>query len=173
MTIKIEHQNDAIIVEAPYHPDFPAAARKLGGCWNKPVWTFDVRDEDRVRELCMEIYGDDGRPQELVNLRVNIDGIVSYESQTSLYIAGREIVRIYGRDSGARLGKGVVVLKGSFSSGGSRKNPDVEHDPGTIVEIRDVPRTAAEAAARENPSNVLIIDSGDNEASLKHFTKRT
>jgi DNA repair protein RadC len=52
-----------IAVSSPYHPNFPAKARSLGGIWNttRRVWIFDAGDHDRVKSLCREIYGTDGQ----------------------------------------------------------------------------------------------------------------
>lgn len=48
--------------ESPFHPAFPEAARQLGGKWNpvQVAWFFDIRDEDRVRQLCRDLFGTDG-----------------------------------------------------------------------------------------------------------------
>src|ERR1700757_2994030 len=55
----IEEEDGRIAVSSPYHPNFPARARSLGGIWNpaRRVWVFDSADHDRVRSLCREIYG--------------------------------------------------------------------------------------------------------------------
>jgi DNA repair protein RadC len=57
----IEEEDGRIAVSSPYHPNFPARARALGGIWNaaRRVWVFDAADHDRVRSLCREIYGTD------------------------------------------------------------------------------------------------------------------
>jgi hypothetical protein len=62
MPISIVEQDGRIAVSTPYHPNFPARARSLGGVWNaaRRVWLFDAADHDRVRSLCREIYGTDG-----------------------------------------------------------------------------------------------------------------
>src|SRR5215472_4480582 len=62
MPVSIVEQSGRIVVGAPYHPNFPARARLLGGDWDalRHVWIFDVREDDRVRSLCQEIYGTDG-----------------------------------------------------------------------------------------------------------------
>jgi len=59
----IEEEDGRIAVSSPYHPNFPARARSLGGIWNaaRRVWVFDAADHDRVRSLCREIYGTDGQ----------------------------------------------------------------------------------------------------------------
>jgi hypothetical protein len=58
----VEEEDGRIAVSSPYHPDFPARARSLGGVWDaaRRVWVFDSADHDRVRSLCCEIYGTDG-----------------------------------------------------------------------------------------------------------------
>ena len=53
MAVSIAEQGDRIVVGAPYHPNFPARARLLGGDW-------DALEDARVRSLCREIYGADG-----------------------------------------------------------------------------------------------------------------
>ncbi|WP_280490358.1 hypothetical protein [Nocardia carnea] len=48
-------------VEAPYNPRFHDAADEIGGkiAPDGGVWRFARSDEDRVRRLCSEIYGND------------------------------------------------------------------------------------------------------------------
>ena len=62
MPVSIVEQGGRIVVGTPYHPNFPARARLLGGDWDalRHVWIFDAREDDRVRSLCREIYGADG-----------------------------------------------------------------------------------------------------------------
>jgi DNA repair protein RadC len=59
----VEEEDGRIAVSSPYHPKFPAKARSLGGIWDatRRVWLFDAGDDGRVRLLCHEIYGTDGR----------------------------------------------------------------------------------------------------------------
>jgi len=62
MPVSIVEQGGRIVVCTPYHPNFPARARLLGGDWDalRHVWIFDAHEDDRVRALCREIYGTDG-----------------------------------------------------------------------------------------------------------------
>jgi len=62
MPFSISEQNGRLAVRAPYHSDFPARARMLGGEWDRGrrVWLFDPGDRERVQALCREIYGGDG-----------------------------------------------------------------------------------------------------------------
>jgi DNA repair protein RadC len=59
----VEEEDGRIAVSSPFHPNFPAKARGLGGVWDsrRRVWVFDAGDNDRVRSLCLEIYGTDGQ----------------------------------------------------------------------------------------------------------------
>lgn len=135
-------------VQSPYHPDFPKRARKLGGKWDggSKRWSFDARDEPRVRELCREIYGEDGSADaETCTIRVRYP-TQGWADKGALYVAGRQVARAFGRDSGARLGEGVVLFEGDIGSGGSRNNWATVCDKGTVFEVRDVPVPAAEAA---------------------------
>ena len=62
MPLSIVEEDGRIAVTSPYHPNFPARARVLGGTWDpaRRVWLFDAGDRERVRTLCSEIYGPDG-----------------------------------------------------------------------------------------------------------------
>ncbi len=62
MPLSIVEEDGRIAVTSPYHPNFPARARVLGGTWDaaRRVWLFDLSDRERVRTLCSEIYGPDG-----------------------------------------------------------------------------------------------------------------
>ena len=62
MVVSIVEQDGSLTVSSPYHANFPARARLLGGKWDaqRHVWLFDVREQDRVKSLCREIYGTDG-----------------------------------------------------------------------------------------------------------------
>jgi DNA repair protein RadC len=59
MPLSIVEKDGRIALTSPYHPNFPARARGLGGVWDaaRRVWVFDAADRDRVESLCLEIYG--------------------------------------------------------------------------------------------------------------------
>ncbi|GEM_PF-366351 len=140
-------------VASPYNPDFAPAAKRLGGRWEPTTrtWLFDLRDEARVRDLCRRIYGTDGTVAtgDLVTLRLTATCDVASDVHGGLYAAGRQIAHASGRDSGARLGGGIVVLSGRVTSGGSVKNWYTVMREGAVVLIRDVPREAAEREIAE------------------------
>lgn len=127
-------------VRSPYHPDFVSHARSLNGKWNTSFWKFDARDEQRVRDICTQIYGTDGAEVPTFDVQIDLE---KYRLGTNpCYGMGRLICERRSRDYSVKLGEGVVVIKGGFpSSGGSVKNPMCCADDGTILEIRDVPAT--------------------------------
>lgn len=150
--VSIKQIGNRLAVIAPYHPDFGSQAKSLGGRWDPldKKWMFDLRDEDRVSAMCKAVYGTDGKTPvgNLVTLRcICKEGHM--QSKMGIYIAGRCVAYATGRDSGARLGEGVVLLAGKFSSGGSDRNWTTWATAGTIVEIRDVPVLEAATAIEE------------------------
>lgn len=62
--------------------------------------------------------------------------------QGPVEVAGRTIARAWGRDSGAKLGDGVVKLQGRVGSGGSMKNWETVVDADVV--LHDCPRKVAE-----------------------------
>ena len=64
------------------------------------------------------------------------------------------MARAYGRDSGAKIGEGVVFLEGGASSGGSVKNWYTTIKKGSVFEVRDVPRAKAEAFLEDDSGRI-------------------
>lgn len=140
---------DGIAAQTPYHPDLPSKFRALGGKWhpNAGVWTFDVRDEARVRAVVESIFGPLESSGRLVTLRWTIDG-----RHNPARLAGRIIAERRGRDARVQLGAGVVVIEGEFPrSGGSVKHPGLGLGSGqvVVVEVRDVDAHVASRMVEE------------------------
>lgn len=161
--MKIERTESHICVTSPYNPDLPKPAKKLGGKWNpaKSAWCFDRRDESRVEELYRSIYGEwdtnNAPAADAVTCRVKILEKV-WAGQRGIYFAGRQIARATGRDSGATLGNGVIVLAGrGFDSGGSVKNWTTVGYEETEFELRDVPLSKVKEEM-ENEDNADIYE---------------
>jgi hypothetical protein len=161
-----------LAVKSPYHPDFSGRAKKIGGRWSASakVWSFDKRDEERVRKLLVDLFGTDGTPalaSDLLTIRAPAtvcEGrhcTFGGSRPMTFWLAGREVARVSGRDSGAKLGDGVILLTGKFFSAGSVKSPACEYKDGTIVEVRDVPRAAAEKVHAEY-HGVTLLDTAGN-----------
>lgn len=162
MSVTISVASGRVSVVSPYNPSFPARAKRLGGRWDaaSKAWTFDARDESRVRKVCRDIYGTDGSPTAVVTLRVNVSAIARGDD---LWVAGRQVARRPSRDESVRLGDGVVLIKGGFEKhGGSRNSPELAPLDDTVVEVRDVAEPAARAAVEKHPEDVAIIDAGAN-----------
>ncbi|MFD8705878.1 hypothetical protein ACFV1W_25285 [Kitasatospora sp. NPDC059648] len=155
--------NGRIALVSPYDPDVPAAARKIGGRWDSTAkyWHFDGRDEERVRELALEIFGTDGTPEaeaDTVTIRWDISGANTEE----LRYSGRLVARRRSRDERPQLGQGVILISGGFPArGGSEKYPKLDAKAGTVVEIRDLPRAAVDA---DDPDVTIVDERVDVEA---------
>lgn len=178
--VTITTAGSTLQVASPFNPSFPPRARTLGGKWSATTktWNFDVRDESRVRALCLEIYGSDGSAaveSDLVTLRVTLaEDQMIFGDKGSLYFAGREIARAYGRDSGAKMGDRIVFLQGRAKSGGSTKNWDTRTTDGAIFEIRDLPRAAALKAIADHSgfaahkfAAIEIVESNDQSSARR------
>jgi hypothetical protein len=142
--MKIKTTENTIIVISEYNTEFVDAARNLGGKWVSPAWVFDIRDEAAVRAACMEFYGTDGVKTDTVDIRVTITSDI--EARTAdITVFGKVVARAFGRDSGAKIGAGIVIESGKFSSGGSAKNWETTGQAGTVFLMRDVSRRLVEA----------------------------
>ena len=134
--MKIITEGKKTSVSSPYHPDFVAGARKLNGKWNANRWEFDSRDEQRVRDLMLAVYGTDGSKVPTKDIQIEITA----HTNNPYFAYGREIVARKTRDSRVILGDGVVVLDGDFpSSCGSSKYPALLRDGTVTLEVCDVP----------------------------------
>ncbi|WP_326581695.1 hypothetical protein OIE69_43785 (plasmid) [Actinacidiphila glaucinigra] len=142
----ISLDNGRVALVSPYNSELPAAARELGGRWDRTAryWHFDARDEQRVRELARDFFGTDGSPADeadKVTIRWNISNYCQRRGDSELHLGGHRIASRRSRDEDVRLGVGVVLISGGFpGQGGSTKYPALEPLADTVVEIRDLPR---------------------------------
>jgi len=136
--ITIVVEDGRVLVKAPYNTEFPRKAGELGGRWNGSRWDFDERDLESVRRLCWEWFGEDGDRVGLVTIRVCVEGDLT-ASAGPVTLAGRVIASAKGRDTGAKLGEGVVLLEGRASGGGSVKNWQTVVHQGAVFLVRDFP----------------------------------
>ena len=169
--VQITKTENKIHVESPYNPDLPSRARKLGGKWNaaQKVWSFDARDEDRVRKLYRNIYGTDGSADngESVTVRCKTQNKIYSERHSGLFIGPVQVARAFGRDSGATLADNVVILRGSIGSGGSRANWHTITSEGVELEIRDIPRGTAKQVLSDSDWTSEIIDTTIDKSDLE------
>lgn len=147
MSIKITVTEDnRAAIKSPYNPDFVSRIKKMGGKWDRSnkVWTVDERDIDAVRAVMREIYGMDDMPADLVSVRVKVlSDVDSYRAPVTMF--GRTIATAFGRDSGARLGDGVVFTTGNATSSGSMKNWYTTIETDSEIILHDIPRAAVDS----------------------------
>lgn len=171
-TVTIKSENGNLAVKSPYNNDFVSAARQLGGKWNKPVanaWNFNEKDEVRVRELCMNVYGTDGSPMPTGTIRIVLDKVSpsAYTKYDELVIGPIQVLKKFDRDSTPKLGAGCVVVAGKLQSfGGSRNNPRITYDAGTVIEVRDVPQTIINQLVADDPDAYQVVESDSNSNDL-------
>lgn len=169
MSVKVTGTDEQIHVQSPYNEDFINQARQLGGTWNRgqKIWEFALPDEGRVRQALREIYGTDGTPTPHVDLHIRLDELGRLGSE--LAIGGRVVLRKWNRDTTPKVGSDCAVIAGALkASGGSRNNPRITFEDGTIVEARNIPKPLAERLVEENPDVYVIVNA--NEANGAELT---
>lgn len=163
--------NGKIAVETPYNPEFVRRIKKAGGKWNagKKTWECDERSIESVRAIMREVYGMDDLPQELVTVKVTVGGKAISEDTGPIVMFGRTIASAFGRDSGAKVGEGVVFESGTCRSGGSMKNWYTVIEAGSVFYIYDVPRRAVEERLGwiDSYGTFEIVEPADPLAALK------
>ncbi len=151
---KIEVNGEVITVQSIYNSEFVKHAKNLGGAYTGGVWSFDARNETLVRSACLRCLGHDGFITDLVDVEITIPKYAKGMGACKpIEVFGRTLARAFGRDSGAKLGEGVVLLKGGFSSGGSVKNWCTDVKENTRVIVRDV----SGALVREHDDDAFIL----------------
>ena len=151
MNIIVSNKGQRIYVQSPYDPQFIAGAKRIAGRWDSTDerWLFPAAQRERVMSLLDDVYGwDPDSADERVTVRLTADKEISVEHD-GVRVAGVTIARATGRDSGARLGDGVILVSGSAGSGGSRKYWRTRVRSGSVFEV-DFPKAAAERLV-ENP----------------------
>lgn len=155
--IRIETTEKTVALFCPYHPDLSPAAMGLGGKYGgSNLWTFDSRDEERVKEMARKIYGTDGSPVDVATVRIDTSKLNRRElASQELWLLGRLIAKRGGRDYPVRLGEGVILIFGNFEkSGGSAKYPALGATD-AVIEVRDVPLPLCLELARTRPDILM------------------
>ena len=153
--IKLEIIEDKVVVTSPYHTEFVNRCRRLRGKWSNETWIFDDSILEYVREAMIECFNTTGEtPYQNVNLLVKDVDLSEYRAPVNLF--GRTIARAWGRDSGAKIGDGIVLIKGEIGSGGSVKNWStnvidatfqIQNFPEPSLELPDVKKAIEEGWA--------------------------
>lgn len=166
-----QHSSGSYLLKGPFHPSFPYLAQRSGAKWDnaQKAWRVDKRDLSRIRGACRTIFGyDDRPPTDLVDLCVTVnDDFKVFRS--ALFLFGRQIARATSSSSGAKIGRGVSMLHGDFTSGGSIRNWKTCVDgTGAVFEIKDIPRRLLNEELPPGVEQVTIVDeSFDRKALLQ------
>ena len=103
MTVGIVLEGGSVRAAAPFDAGSVKGARALARSWQGDAWSFPASQEDRVRELCLRVYGTDSSPVETVTLLIRVTRDIRIQ-RDSFRLCGRVIAWATGRDSGARPG---------------------------------------------------------------------
>jgi len=166
-TVKMQDGTTKLKIISPYAPDLPAAFKRLGGKWSPAAraWYLDPRDGPKVREILAAAFGAPG--EDTMTLRVDL-ALASDEGEdrSEFRACGRTLAWRRGRDAAVTLGEGVIIVAGGFHAwGGSVKRPSIGYFPGTILEVRDVPRTLAERYMATSSGVTVVSQSAPTPAS--------
>ncbi len=162
--IKVLAGEGLLKVTSPYNKEFISFARMRGGRWSdgEKVWMFDPRDEFAVRSALIDIFcTDDFDSCPKVNVRVKLD---HFRIGDEFVLFGRQLLRRRYSDRLDMDGSVVLVAGGIPKVGGTYRNPEIAHEKGTVIEVRDVPRDIAMRVWSENKDGVELLGSVDAEA---------
>lgn len=118
----MKEENGKILITEEYNPSFIDEAKQLGGKWVGGKWVFDARIRPQVAALHEKYYGTGNTHY---NFTIRITEGKSFGGP-ELRLGGHLLASRKGRDMPVRLGPGVSVIEGKFSSSaGSTKHPRV------------------------------------------------
>ena len=138
-TINLKKENGMLVVSTPYNSEFVNRAKNLGGRWDakNSTWVFDESVEDYVKQTLLDIFGVTGEASyETCSLIVK--NFTKKAPQRGVDLFSRTIAIAFGRDTGAKLGDGIVWIDGKKVSDGSYKNWNTYIENATF-EIQDFP----------------------------------
>lgn len=161
--MKIEiNENGQAEIYTPYNNEFVTKLKNGIGAakWNptKKCWCVPERAVDSVREIMLAVYGEtDIETQEHVDIKVTFNRDVR-EYYKPITLFSKTVATAYGRDSGAKVGKYIEIIKGNVTSGGSAKHWTTEIEEGTVLIIRDVCKSFVD---EWNDDEILVEILGD------------
>lgn len=164
---KIEINNDKALIYTPYNADFVARVKLLGGKWQaeQKAWSVPSRAVAEVRGAMMAVYGrDDREPPETVDVILRFTKRYDSEYRSPITLLGRTVASSFGRDSGAKIGTGVLFLEGAPDSYGSVKNWYTAIPAGSVVKLLDVPKPLALSANLPSVIQMEIVGKSNQDA---------
>lgn len=138
-TVNLIRENGQVRVQTTYNSEFVKRAKDLGGKWdaNSKSWIFSESVVDYVKNLLQEIYGVTGE-NDYETCSLIVKNYTGCEAKKGVELFGRSIACAFGRDSGAKLGDGIIWIYGIKKSSGSVKNWYTEVREATF-EIQNFP----------------------------------
>ena len=176
--IEIKIKKGTLLIYTPYNAKFVSAIKKIGGAkWDSvnKCWTAPEEFVDAVREIIMEIYGyTDVVKNESVTLKV-VFNEEAKEDRKDVTLFGKILSHAIGRDSGARVGDDVAMIKGNIRSGGSVKNWVSVVEEGSTFILKNVNKNILQKEKDGINYNVnidIIDDAKKSKSELLEEKKR-
>lgn len=169
--IEIDEYDDEFWVKVPYSSLFTKEANKLNGKWDRisKTWAFSIDVLCKVKEFCLNMYGDDGNGYEPVTIKVNLSK-GDFKRGNSIYIRGIQLCTRFSKKDYVKLSKHVIIISGKFLSwGGSYNYPEVTWDDGEdlILEVKEFPKKILENLTDEEKACITIVE--DDKVEDKEF----
>lgn len=138
--MKVIRENDIIKVQSEYNKAFISGSRMIQGKWNSPYWVFPAENEEPLKELLVNVYGECGDLDTNIP-RVTVDLMLDdYPHGSDVKIGDMNVCWRPARDSSVRLSDSAMLICGGFpKSGGSRNNPYVYAEQGTVLRVKGIP----------------------------------
>lgn len=134
--LKVREFENKIAVTSPYNSAFINAVKQIGGRWlaDTKEWAIDADNKDLLADLLTKYYGNNPF-EESEKIVVTFDAY-DFSDNYTIRLGDLIVAKRNRRDSPVTLAAGAVVTSGSFpTSGGSRGNPSVAVDKGTIIRL--------------------------------------
>ncbi len=140
--VKIIKEQEFINVKSDYNARFVKLAKTINGKWKSPYWQFPVENEERVRELCLKIYGDNGLSFDTVDLIIDLNIADGLNVDNAIKIGDVVLCERKCRDWQVKIADNVTVIAGEFyDCGGSAKYPRVtwNYDDEMRIKVKNFP----------------------------------
>ena len=168
--MKITVENGMAKVFTPYNATFVAKIKNIGGRkWNadERCWSVPEAEIETVRQYMMDVYGETDIPDETERVTVKVTFLEDAEALCdSVNLFGKNVARATGRDSGAKVENDVTLIDGKIRSGGSARYWKTIVEKGTIVKVRNVPKSALGIATEYEVEVEEISTPGIDRAAL-------
>lgn len=140
----IEKTDKCLKLHTPYNAEFisklkayiPYSDRK----WDKEekVWVVDIDCITTINELLYDYFG---YTENTNIINVKLTAKTHIEKEDAITVAGKSLIYVKGRDSGAYVSSDAIFVKGTINSSGSMRHPTAMIEEGSVFEIK-IPDTA-------------------------------